>query len=304
LECRLTEEKLKQLLANACQPRHASGNACIKLCYFIEQCRKSSSCSIRDVVSSKASALQLYDFYIEWNEKNQNRSMRQVLELLSSLIVRNQSREVSAAVKSMILFKALSIITHDSIQPAVKPSFKILECFLGKSSISPQEMYVAYKAYLSQKCEDGLPIVTNSLDSTWENLISSIFYWLGPADVSPAAGKFLVTLLKALKEEPSPDASQNHSSLWQLWIRRGIAQNPHSLENVKNYLFIPLFKLDRSGSLAFLKDLNKQRSMSNLQSQDIDAHAMLQLAAMDAGKKSGLIEEPSRLFSYLQPHES
>ncbi|EPE28716.1 ARM repeat-containing protein [Glarea lozoyensis ATCC 20868] len=289
------ERKVQELLENASQPRHASGNACIKLCYFIEQCRGSSCSPIRDVVFSKSIALRLFYFYIEWSEKNQNRSMRQVLELLSSLIARNPNSEVSGAIKSSILLKTLSVITHDSIQPAVKPSFKVLECFLGKTSISPNEICVGWNAYTAQKQKDGFRSTKVMTATAWDSLVSSVFYWLGPADVSPAAGKFLVTLFKTLRGEPGQGTPENHSSLWQRWIREGIAKNPDSLENVKNYLFTPLFKLDRAGSLAFLQDLNQQSSVSMMGSQDIDAHAMLQLAAMDAGKKSGLIEEPSNI---------
>ena len=226
--------------------------------------------------------------------------MRQVLELLSSLIARNPDKEVSAAIKSSILSRTLPVITHPSIQPAVKPCFKVLECFLGKGSISPHEVHVAYSESLSYTITGGPDKAHIPSDSLWSNLVSSVFYWLGPADVSPAAGKFLVTLFKALKAESSQGTAGGHSTLWQHWIRQGIAQNPDALENVKNYLFTPLFKLDRNGSVAFLRDLNQKRSMSNLQSQDIDAHAMLQLAAIDAGKKSGLIEEPSGFL----PHSS
>jgi hypothetical protein len=290
---------VQELLDDASQPRHASGNACIKLCYFIEQCRSSSCSPIRDVVFSKSIALRLFEFYIEWSEKNQNRSMRQVLELLSSLIARNPDTGVSGAIKSLILLRTLSVITHDSNQPAVKPSFKVLECFLGKSSVSPNEMYINYNTHIVQKQKDGFSSAKIISATPWDSLVSSVFYWLGPADVSPAAGKFLVTLFKALRGEPGQGTSENHSSRWQKWIREGIARNPESLENVKNYLFTPLFKLDRSGSLAFLQDLNQQSSMSKMDSQDIDAHALLQLAAMDAGKKSGLIEEPSGYFLNL-----
>jgi hypothetical protein len=291
-------------LDNASQPRYASGNACIKLCHFIECCRSSTSVSIENVVSSEEVALQLFSFYLDWSEKNQNRSMRQVLELLSSLIASNPDKEVSAAIKSLILSKTLGVITLESFQPAVKPSFKLLECFLGKLSVSAYEVHIAYKAYFSQTNGGSLPAGCDRSDVLWDNLVSSIFFWLGPADVSPAAGKFLVTLFKTLRAELNQKTSPNHSVLWQRWIRQGIGKSPLSLENVKNYLFTPLFKLDRPGSVTFLKDLNKQGSVMNHKIQDLDAHAMLQLAAMDAGKKSGLIEEPSGLYSLIKWCES
>ena len=222
--------------------------------------------------------------------------MRQVLELVSSLIACNPQKAISASIKAKILLKALPIITCDSVQPSTKPSFKAIECFLAKGTISPSELSNAYQAQLLQKPDTTAQSALKSFIPAWGALVSAVFHWIGPADIAPAAGKFLVTLFKALRVEPNSQGSSiNHSNLWQHWIRQGISSNPHSLENVKNYLFTPLFKLDRPGSLFFLRGLNQQRSISELQSSGIDAHSLLQLAAIDAGKKSGLIEEPSRL---------
>lgn len=227
--------------------------------------------------------------------------MRQVLELLSSLIGQNPDRGVSSCVKDVIFQQSLPLITHEAAQPLVKPSFKSLECLLGKSTISPAELLIAYELYRAQNVtphpDDN---ESESSDQSWDSFVSAVFYWLGPADVSAATGKFLVTLFRMLRATSGAgsDPSSNYSSLWQRWIRTGLSKNPLSLENVKNYLFAPLFKLDRPGSLEFLQNLNKQGSISNIHSREIDAHALLQLAAIDAGKKHGLVEEPSRKYIF------
>lgn len=224
--------------------------------------------------------------------------MRQVLELLSSLIAQNPDRGVSSCVKAVIFQQSLPLITHEAAHPLVKPSFKSLECLLGKSTISPEELLNAYEIYRSQNVAQHPNEQTPETDQSWDPFVSAVFYWLGPADVSAAAGKFLVTLFKTLRTDPGVGSgpSSNYSSLWQRWIRTGLSKNPLALENVKNYLFSPLFKLDRPGSLEFLRDLNKQGSISDIHSREIDAHALVQLAAIDAGKKSGLVEEPSRKY--------
>ncbi len=286
---------MHDFLERAAQPRHASGNACIKLCYFIEQCRSSRSSVIREVALSENACLDLFEFYIEWNEKNQNRSMRQVLELVSSLIAQNPDKSISSAIKTSVLQRNLSIITHKAAQPLVKPAFKSLECFLSKGTISTDDLLQSYQTQNPEnansvfEAEDGSSLV-------WDAFFSEVFDWMTLPDVSPAAGKFLVTVFRELrsKSQVSDTNPNNHSISWQRWIRRGLNKDPQALENVKNYLFPPLFKLDRPGSLAFLEDLNKLRSISDFQSQDLDAHALLQLAAIEVGKKSGLIEEPSR----------
>jgi len=290
---RITTEKLEELLGKAAQPRHASGNACIQLCYFIEQCRSSKSSQIQDIALSQKTCLEIFTFYIEWNEKNQNRSMRQVLELLASLIAQNTKKETSNSMKELILLRIISIVTHRAAQPLVKPAFKSLEYFLGKGTISPQDLLDVYetRAISDGSLHDGLA----EQYMRWDSLISEVFDWMTLPDVSPAAGKCLVTLFGQLRESIE-SSLVNYALLWQQWIRLGLNRNPDALENVKNYLFPPLFKLDRSGSLAFLEELNQERPISDFQNQELNAHSLLQLAAMEVGKKAGLIEEPSEWF--------
>jgi hypothetical protein len=202
-------------------------------------------------------------------------------------------KEVAAPVKDLILERITSIISHRSAQPLVKPAFKSLECFLSKGTISLQNLVEIYD--MGSVPQTHTSVTRNDELMRWDPFISQIFDWLSLPDVAPAAGKCLVTLFGQLKRysEGSKQLVADHALSWQRWIRNALIKNPNALENVKNYLFPPLFKLDRAGSIAFLEDLNKQRPMSHLQDQELSAHSLLQLAAIDAGKKSGLVEEPS-----------
>lgn len=150
----IATECLNHFLEKAAQPRHASGNACIKLCYFLEQCRGSKSSFIRGFVFCRSTCLDLFNFYIEWNEKNQNRSMRQVLELLSSLIARNPDEETASVLKTAIAERATAIITHQATQPLVKPAFKCLECLVGKGTIRADTLIRIYDSRKGLKSGD------------------------------------------------------------------------------------------------------------------------------------------------------
>lgn len=287
---------MDNLLVKAAQPWHSSKNACIELCYFIEQCRTSRSSLIQDVVLSKNTSLSLFNFYVEWNEKTQNRQTKQVLELLASLIAHHPEESIASSIKETILLKLVSIITHQAAQPLVKPAFKALDLFLSKGTLSPREVVEAYeKSVLTPDHHGNLESL-----ASWDLLISDIFDWMTLPEMAPAAGKCLVTLfgqVKTISHNDIPDSTL----LWQRWIRNGLDKDPDALENVKNYLFPPLFKFDRPGSIIFLEDLNKQKPMSDLNTRELNAHALLQLAAMEAGKKAGLVEEPSMpiLLLYL-----
>ena len=225
--------------------------------------------------------------------------MRQVLELTSSLIALQPDKDISASVKRAILKRTLTTINHRAAQPLVKPAFKSLECFLGKSSISIKDLMNSYEV------EEGLPGISTDQDSLldspyWDDFVSGVFDWMAMPDISPAAGKFLVTLFGQLRKLSNESESSNskYTVLWQRWVRKGLKKNPAALENVKNHLLSPLFKLDRPGSLAFLGDLNEQRPASNLRRPELDSHSLLRLAAMEVGKKAGLVEEPSMYFQF------
>jgi len=216
--------------------------------------------------------------------------MRQVVELLSALIDKNPDQQTNTVVKTCILESSVSIITHQAAQPLVKPAFKALECFLSKRTISTQELIDAYRVH---RRGTG----ATEADTAWDSLFSEVFEWMTLADISPAAGKFLVTVFRELRSISDGASSTNLTASWQRWIREGLRKQPEALENVKNYLFPPLFKLDRQGSLLFLEDLNSQGSVWDMKDQEIDAQSLLQLAAIETGKKSGLIEEPSKYRS-------
>ncbi|KAK2626029.1 hypothetical protein QTJ16_004291 [Diplocarpon rosae] len=315
VQLNLTKERLEVYLANAAQPRQVSGNACIKLCYFIEQCMKSKSPSVRDAIFSEKPCLELFDFYIEWNEKNQNRSMRQVMELISTMILKNPSLETAHSIKKSILERDISIITHQAAQPLVKPAFKSLESLMSRGTINAKDLLDAYPstALLAQEViaeqkndlESGHPAASLET-SAWDSFFSAMFDWMKLPDISPAAGKFLVTVFQALRitSRNVKEGSSNTAS-WQRWIRKGLGKHPEALENVKNYLFTPLFKFDKVGSLAFLEDLNRQNHARDINDQEMGAHSLLQLSAMETGKKAGLVVEPDKIeFQKAGKHSS
>lgn len=270
------------------------------------QCKSSKFSGINEIAFCQETCLDLFSFYVEWNEKNQHRSMRQVLELLSSLLAKNPDESVRISTKAIILQKLLSIVTHQAAQPFVKPAFKALECFLSKGTFSTSELINSYREHIQRKdLLAGIHETTfDSEETALDHLVSEVFDWMILADISPAAGKFLVTLFKESRMAMAElQVNQTHSTiLWQKWIRQGLNRQPDVLENVKNYLLPPLFKLDRPSSMEFLKDLNTWNTLLGIGSQELDAQALLQLSALEVGKKTGLVDEPSELFSFSPIH--
>jgi hypothetical protein len=273
-----------------------SGNACIKLCYFLEQCQKSSSPGLQDLAYSQQTCSNLFIFYVDWTEKNQHRSMRQVLELLATLISRNPDKDAAKKFKAEALERIIEILTHQSAQPLVKPAFKVLECFLAKKTVNIAELLKAY-----ERCSSH-PNISNMAShdsmSQWSSFVSDLFDWMVLPDTSPAAGKLLVTLFRELRNlsVENHDTLKEHSQFWQQSILSGLGKHPESLDNIKNYLFPPLFKIDRPGSVEFLRDLAQQNPIESIGSEELESQASLLLSAMEVGKKLGLVDDPGMFF--------
>ena len=230
------------------------------------------------------------------------------------MVAKNPSEETRVAIKKSMVERDMAIVTHQAAQPLVKPAFKSLESLMGKSTIAAEDLLNAYQrrhahgtsssddvhsqaefsAMLMQEIStENVRAIDDPEASPWDSFFSEMFDWMTYADISPAAGKFLVTVFRDLRTiSGASSSSTNSTASWQRWIRRGLSKNPEALENVKNYLFPPLFKLDRVGSLSFLGDLSKSSSIAGTQSQEMDAQSLLQLSAMETGKKAGLVEEP------------
>lgn len=239
---------------------------------------------IKRIGFSAGICVDLFNFYIDWSETNHNRSMRQVLELISTLIAKNPDPAVASTIKSSLVERILSILAHQGSQALIKPGFKSLEYLLSKGTISTGIFIEAFGRQRSS--------VSESSSTLWDVFFLELFDWIALQDVAPAAGKLLVTLFIRMVNDGTEKTADTVS--WQRWIQAGLDQDPSAIENVKNYIFLPLFKLDRQNSIVFLRQLNDRRPMIGSKVMTFDCQALLQLAAIEVGKKAGLIEEPCK----------
>lgn len=248
----------------------------------MEQCLRSKSTSIKKNAFSYETCVELFNFYIDWSETNHTRSMRQVLELVSTLVAKNPDEAVAVAIKSSLIERVLSILAYQGSQALIKPAFKSLEYFMSKRTISTETFIEAFR---SQKS-----LSPGSSAALWDAFFHELFDWIVLQDVAPAAGKLLVTLFTQIGNDGTKKTAD--TTAWQRWIQAGLNKDPSAIENVKNYIFLPLFRVDRQNSVVFLGQLNDRSSVAESQVQTFDCDALLQLAAIEVGKKAGLIEEP------------
>ena len=276
-----------KLFASAAQPRSSSGNACVKLCGFVEQASKSSSSKLRSWAFSQDVVLKMFNFYIEWNESDTHRSMKLVLDLVPQLLRRNPDDEASQSAKRVVLDSLVSIIVGKSSKPLAKSAIKALDHFLTKGIFTLEEIRITYVSLLRDKSpSDDLRV--------WKSFIAELFHWMKLHFVCPTAGRFIMCLYRGLRRDNSEKAVDFSIETWNQWLLEALTEEPSLLEPIKTYIFLPLFKADRGEALRFLKQMNEHEAVSASSNIDLSLPAILQLAALETGKKVGLVEEPGK----------
>ncbi|RTE75329.1 hypothetical protein BHE90_010223 [Fusarium euwallaceae] len=275
-----------RLLEGASQPRGASGNSCVKLCGFVEQSSKSQSQDLRLWAFSRDVTIQLFDFYVEWNESDNHRSMKLVLDLIPQLIRRNPDEGAGQATKCAILDNLVSIVTGKSSKPLAKSAIKALDHLVTKNIVTLEEIQ---SSYVSLQKKDA-SVVTLEI---WKSFIFELFHWMTLHFVCPTAGRFIVCLYRGLRRRDQEKPVELTVETWHKWLLEAVNEEPSILESIKNYIFLPLFKADKAEALDFLRRMNEHEAVSAGAEIDLNLPALLQLAALEIGKKVGLVEEPA-----------
>lgn len=284
--CSRAVEIFDKVYGEAAQPKSVSGNACVKLCGLVEQASKSESQSVRSWAFSFQVVEKLFTFYIDWNEYDHHRSMRLVLDLIALLLRKNPQTNEATSTKKTLLTNLISIITGRSTKPVAKSAIKTIEHFLSKNVFTLEEIKACYASTCDVNDEKPLAV--------WSALIADLFQWMTLHFVCPAAGKFIVCLYRSLRLGNDGQSSIPSVDDWHSWLLEFLTREPLLVERIKNYIFLPLFNLDRNEALLFLQRMNETRPVSNATRDDVDIPALLQLAALETGKKVGLVEEPGK----------
>lgn len=261
------------------------------MCGFVQLCAKSKEEPLRQWAFSEEIANNLLNFYIEWNEKDAHRSMRLVLDVLSTLMPQNPDTQVREAVKEDILSTLVSIIGRESMRPLVKSCLSCLNHLLMKSIFTLDDVVRQYRKLR--------PDLSGELDIIlWQEWVAEVFRWMKLHYVCPVAGKLLVLVFSGLYspsgEPAKTSCAEFNVGIMRRWVETAISTNHDLLENVKNYLLAPLIKFDRTLSIAFLEELNNRRPEESINSGELDVAALLHLAALEIGKKSSVVDDPSK----------
>ncbi|GAB0131934.1 hypothetical protein EsDP_00000387 [Epichloe bromicola] len=275
----------EKLLKDASQPKSVSGQACIRLCGLVDQASKSNSDDLKRWAFSRHVTSKLFNFFIEWNESDNHRSMKLVLDLVAQSILKNPSQEETSTTKKSILETLVSIVIGRSTKPVAKSAIKTLDHFLTKGVITlndTKSIYTQFRADLSSQDNNEI----------WRNFTSDLFHWMKLHFVCPTAGRLVVTIYRNWRQEQREESVPS-IEVWHQWLLDFLAEEPALLESIKNYIFLPLFKADRSEALKFLVRMNQDETASGSSNMSMNIPALFKLAALETGKRVGLVEEPA-----------
>lgn len=218
--------------------------------------------------------------------------MRLALELVSTLVLQNPNHNVQESLKAGFLSSLVLIIARKSMRPVVKSCISSLTQFLAKSVFTLGDIARQYGSLRRDLVGEPTIIL-------WQSWVAEIFKWMEFHYICPVAGKFLVVTFSMLYAEASSAGSgkaEFDARVLRTWLETALSANPEILESVKNYVFAPMFKSDRRLSFSLLEELNESSLEGKVSSPGADVTALLHLAALEVGKKSSIVDEPSKSY--------
>lgn len=254
----------------------------------MKRCYKSESASLRQWAVSPEVVEKLFNSYVEWDESDQRKSARTLLDLVAQLLRENPSHEDATATTDVIMKDLMFVIRGTSTKPIIKAAIKACEYLLAKGVLTLQDLRRVYTKSCSQENSMKGP-------SVWPKFFAELLQWIRVPTVCPLAGKLVVALYRALRAEDHTSDLYLQVDTFKHWLLDLLIQDTAMLEPIKNYIFGPLFKGDRQEAINFLKSLDLGQ-LTNLK-DGLNLPQLFQLAALEAGKRVGFVEEPGKIAS-------
>lgn len=273
----------EEILRIASRPRSTTKDACVKLCGFVQLCVKSKQEALRQWAFQETTATHLFDYYLEWNEKDQHRSMRLVLDQVSVLILQNLDPQLRESLKAKLVPVLVQVIARRSRRPVVKSCISALTQFLAKSVCTLADVALQYVSLRPELAREPSVVI-------WQRWIAEIFTWMELHYICPMAGKHLVLVFTMLYVDNVTgfDIGKIRASL-----ETACSIHPDILESVKNNVFAPMFKSNRRIAIALLGELNRSLPGGQKDKSEDDVTALLHLAALEVGKKTSIVDDTS-----------
>lgn len=275
--------------------------ACNLTCALLERCSISPREDVRAVVWRNGAWIKFFRVFLERSDTAKGKSMRQVLVILTTLLIQAGDDSESSSIKNGILDDLFDILFEQNSQSKAKPALQALTHFLVSKLFTVRILLDAFLDW-NQRHALSNDQVPESLDHT-QLFLRRLFSCTTRNDLAPAAGHFVVTLLD--KGRQQQEGFARHSELYPVWaqpLRSTVGDAPESVPDFKNHLFPGLFKLNFDNYSQFLNFLHLEdhirlcesnRTLASEENgfENEDSDEILLFAALQAGKEIGLVQE-------------
>jgi hypothetical protein len=272
------------LLGLASRPKQASGNACVKLCGFVKQCALSESTALRTFAHSKHTIWTLYEYYMNWNEHDQHRGMASVLDVVKNTTLGIADSDLQAEILVTLMTDAMRTVLRRSNRSSIKSALTFVAYFLDARVIFLCEVLATYSLVSRQPPDHTV---------SWSEFASHLFVWMGQDNITRSAAKLLVAGFSCSK---SPDDSSRLSvDDWYDLLQQGLAFDIDLLEAIKLHVLMPLYDMNKPAAYEFITLLSKRINLETLNHASPDLDTTMWLAALEIGRKKGMVSEPGEV---------
>ena len=243
---------------------------CDALCGFLGLCNTAASPQLQGICRKLEILHRTLAFYISRAGDSKAKPMRHVLKTLLKLISIGPEgnteayKDVSKFIQVAVLQCLKNMFPIESSSQA-KASMMVLEAFLTTHIIEVSDIIYRincsivganYKATIDKvnfwvELEPARSVSSETLHVSFEILIAQVLYWVGFADVAPAAGRFLTSLFQALEngDRVKLELAQlpSLSSFWVIPLRKILQEEPEIMDAVTHHILPPLLRMNASG---------------------------------------------------------
>ena len=136
-------------------------------------------------------------------------------------------------------------------------------------------------------------------------LVHGLLTQSSSADVASLAGSIITLFLQRIREDPVAQRflttkEQSISSVWTIPAKRIMLQNLESIDQLSNYILQPLFTVDPDGFHLFISQLPLKSLITGDMSDAPSEEFILLFAALQTGKKVGLVDEDRKLLVFTR----
>lgn len=308
---RVWQSLLKTFSTASTSNNHTTA-ACNALSAFLDTALTSKCEGTTKLACSHETWSLVYEIYMARYKDSSPKAMKQVLECLVGLYIKNPQETDRDAIRLKVAHATIPSIILGEPRSRLKASFVSLETLLRKSAISPDQLISMVESWLLENRERWISLLQEdckalfidvprflgsapspeSKQTVAEILLLRLLAQAKTPELAASSGDLMAAFFKKVKNSgASQEDSHSLSSAWVTPVRHLALQNLGNLELMSNYTLQPLFNIDPIGFRTFLDKLHLQNLLAGDMSEAPLPELTLLFASLQMAKKIGLVHD-------------